>query len=216
MKSNVNVPDTTSYQALIFDLDGTLIDSMPTHNLAWSQTLEAYGYTIDESLLHKWAGISSFDTVKIMNKHFGWSLDPLDVSKEKENIYKKKMLLVKLSQPVLEVVRANYGKKKLGIVTGGESTIVNQVLAAHDIKSLFSVIVCADDTSRGKQFPDPFLLASQKLGIPQSKCLYFDDGDVGLQGAQSAKMKTIKVNLRKKEIFIFSEESKVITEVMSL
>lgn len=188
-----------SFDALLFDLDGTLVDSMPLHNKAWIETVANHGRAINEDMLLELAGISTLRTVEIFNDRYGWNLDPVLIAKEKESLYIKSLNNpenLKIAEEVLEVARKNFESKKLAIVTGGERETVEKVISITGLRDLFPVVVCAEDTERGKQFPDPFLLAAEKLKVSPEKCLVFEDGDVGIKGAQSAGMGVVKVDLR--------------------
>lgn len=172
---------------------------MPLHNKAWIETVANHGRAINEDMLLELAGISTLRTVEIFNDRYGWNLDPVLIAKEKESLYIKSLNNpenLKIAEEVLEVARKNFESKKLAIVTGGERETVEKVISITGLRDLFPVVVCAEDTERGKQFPDPFLLAAEKLKVSPEKCLVFEDGDVGIKGAQSAGMGVVKVDLR--------------------
>jgi HAD superfamily hydrolase (TIGR01509 family) len=193
--------DLESYDGLVFDLDGTLIDSMPTHNKAWIETLEKNGLKITEEELTSYAGITSFKIMQRLNKKYSMSLDPQKISDEKEVIFKERFHEVTLAKQVLELVIAFEKSKKISIVTGGETKTVSMVLKKFGIEKHFPVVICAEDTEDAKDTPAPFLLAAQKMGVDPSCCLFFDDGDAGLKGAKMAGMDVLKVDLSTKEIY---------------
>jgi HAD superfamily hydrolase (TIGR01509 family) len=184
------------FKALIFDLDGTLINSMPIHNRAWIETMAAHGHRIEEKWLMELAGVSSVRTVETFNQRFGWQLDPVTTAKEKEARYLGQMGDVKPFEKVTAIARDHFGKKPMALVTGGQREVVMRVLKLHQMEKLFPVQVCAEDTERGKQFPDPFLLAARQLNVNPKECVVFEDGDLGIKGAKAAGMSVIRVNLK--------------------
>ncbi len=193
--------DLESFEGLVFDLDGTLIDSMPIHNKAWLETLEKHGLISSTQELMFYAGISSVKIVERLNIKHGLNLHPQEISDEKEAIFKERFEEVQLAQQVLDLA-IKYGRtKKVSIVTGGERETVAMVLKKFKMIEHFPVVICAEDTLDGKDTPAPFLLAAQKMGIDPSTCLFFDDGDAGLNGALKAGMQVLKVDLSAKEIY---------------
>ncbi|MFT6071038.1 MAG: HAD superfamily hydrolase (TIGR01509 family) [Bacteriovoracaceae bacterium] len=193
--------DLGSFEGLVFDLDGTLIDSMPIHNKAWLETLEKHGFKSSNEELMSYAGIASVKIVERLNLKHGLDLHPQEISDEKEVIFKERFNEVQLAQEVLDLAIKYKGSKKISIVTGGERETVAMVLERFKMKEHFPVVICAEDTIEGKDTPAPFLLAAQKMGVDPSSCLFFDDGDAGLNGALKAGMQVLKVDLSTKEIY---------------
>ncbi|MBK25716.1 MAG: hypothetical protein CME70_17085 [Halobacteriovorax sp.] len=193
--------DLESFDGLIFDLDGTLINSMPIHNKAWIDTLAKHGLETTEKELMTYAGIASVMIVDRLNQKYGLELHPQEISDEKELIFKERFNEVTLAKEVLEIAIKFKSHKKISIVTGGERETVSMVLDKFEMREHFPVVICAEDTKRGKDTVEPFLLAAQKMGVEPSKCLFFDDGDAGLNGALKAGMEVLKVDLSSQEIY---------------
>lgn len=193
--------DLDSFEGLVFDLDGTLIDSMPIHNKAWIETLLKHGFQTTDEELMTYAGIASVMIVERLNQKYGLKLHPQEISDEKELIFKERFSEVTLAKEVLDLAVKYKKTKKISIVTGGERATVSMVLDKFEMREHFPVVICAEDTVEGKDTPAPFLLAAQKMGVDPSKCLFFDDGDAGLNGALKAKMQVLKVDLSKEEIY---------------
>jgi HAD superfamily hydrolase (TIGR01509 family) len=193
--------DLESFDGLVFDLDGTLIDSMPIHNKAWIETLAKKGFKTTDEELMTYAGIASVKIVERLNIKYNLDLHPQNISDEKEVIFKERFDEVGLAQEVLDLA-IKFGKhKKISIVTGGERATVSMVLKKFKMEEYFPVVICAEDTSDGKDRPAPFLLAAQKMGVDPSSCLFFDDGDAGLNGAKEAGMQVLKVDLSQADIY---------------
>lgn len=185
--------DTAQFTALIFDLDGTLIDSMPLHNEAWIKTLQSFGHDLDEKVLYELAGIPTFDTVKILNQRYAWSLDPATITHQKESYYLSHLDMVNANDEILQIAKDHFQTKPMAIVTGGQSRNVKKVLEALKINYLFDAVICAEDTQNPKPSPEPFLLAARRLIKNPCDCLVFEDGESGILGAKAAGMAVIQV-----------------------
>jgi HAD superfamily hydrolase (TIGR01509 family) len=182
------------FSAFLFDLDGTLANSMGLHNQAWIKTLADLGLVMTEEILTEYVGIPNVRTVEIFNQRFGWTLDPLLVAKSKENRFFADFDQMSAVEPVLKIAKTYHGQKPLAVVSGGSRAVVARILKNLQIDSLFQEKVCAEDTFRGKPHPDPFLRAAELLKIPPSQCLVFEDGEAGIRGAQACGMGVIRVS----------------------
>jgi beta-phosphoglucomutase-like phosphatase (HAD superfamily) len=194
--------DLNQYQALLFDLDGTLIDSMPHHNQAWIDTMASYNVKIGQEFLMETAGMSSLRIVSIINERFNKSLDPKATSRKKRNQYLSNLDKIEIFEPIFSIVRNYNNKLPLGIITGGSHEVVDQLLPILKIDHYFDFIICADDTSLGKDSKEPYQLMGNKLKIDPTKCLFFDDGDVGLKGAKLTGMDVVHVDINHPDIFL--------------
>lgn len=192
MKLDINY--INSFEALLFDLDGTLVDSMNLHNKAWISTIKEQGHLITPDILFEYAGVANHIIVEELNKRFDWNLNPTIVVEEKEQRFLNNLHQVKPIDAVESIVRKFSNKKSMAIVSGGNRQTVMETLDAILLKDFFNVIVCAGDTNLGKPFPDPFLRAAELLSVKPEKCLVFEDGEAGIQGALQANMNIIKVN----------------------
>ena len=181
------------FDAFLFDLDGTLVDSMELHNNAWITALAELGYQMTHEILHSYAGVPTLKTAQIFNEKFGWNLDAEAFALEKESRFLEKISQVKPILEVIEIVHQYLGKKPMAIVSGGVREVVFGVLSAIDLHHAFPIKICAEDTTRGKPFPDPFLKAAELLGISPERCLVFEDGEAGIKAAQASGMGVVKV-----------------------
>lgn len=182
-----------SFSALLFDLDGTLADTMPLHNKAWIETLKDHGYEMTYEILSEYAGVPTFKTVELFNERFNWNLEPHTILKHKEEKAAEGMKSVTTIHSTLEVVKHYHGVKPMAIVSGGMRVNVEALLRKLNLHDYFSVFVGADSTEKGKPHPDPFLLAAKLLNVDPKKCLVFEDGMAGIKGAQSCGMSVVHV-----------------------
>lgn len=198
--ARVTLPDKV-YGGYIFDLDGTLVDSMPTHHRAWLHALRNNGapphaFLWDEFVAH--GGMAAPDIVADLNRTYGLNMDPESVAAEKRARYD--YLLETDQLPIIpETVHWVRSLKERGIPyaigTGSVRHGALNTMRSAGIAELFDIIVTPDDVppGRGKPCPDIFLLAAEKMGIPPAECVVFEDAQPGLQAAAAAGMAGVAV-----------------------
>lgn len=199
---NILDHNLNNYEALLFDLDGTLINSMPWHNQAWKEAFLEFGVIIDDQFLADTMGMASLRIVEIINNRDGIKLDPKEVSQRKRAKYLKNIDRIKVVPEVFEIIKKYHNIKPMGIITGSSHAVVDMLLPKLGIDHYFKSIICSDDTKRGKDSKEPYHLAQDQLGVNLENCLFFDDGDVGLKGAKLSGMKVIHVDVNSAQIFI--------------
>lgn len=180
-------------QALIFDCDGTLTDSMPLHYLAWSQTLAAYGMRFPEDRFYALGGMPSQGIVELIANEHGLTVDVQSVTSEKEAAFLSLMHLLVPIQPVLDVVHRFHGRLPMAVASGGYREIIVKQLLQIGCLNHFHCVVTAEDTERHKPEPDVFLLAADRLEVSPDQCLVFEDSTLGIQAAIAAGMHFIDV-----------------------
>lgn len=176
-------------KGLIFDSDGTLVDTMPLHYRAWLETVRAENADFPEPLFYELAGVPSEKIVTILNEKFGYTLDPKTVTHNKETLFVEKYLPQAMPiEMVVDVAKTYKGKMPMAVVTGGIRRVVNNALAVIGMVDFFDTVVTADDVQNGKPAPDPFLEAARRLGVEPEFCQVFEDSEAGLEGARRAGM----------------------------
>jgi beta-phosphoglucomutase-like phosphatase (HAD superfamily) len=180
-------------KALIFDCDGTLVDSMPLHMKAWESAFNRLNEKYDEDFLFSLKGMKETDIIKLYNSTFGTVIDPDNIVKIKHDFFQANIKLVEPVKPVVDVAKKYFGRLPLAVVSGSVKDIVRRELEVTGIIKLFDVILTADDPFRPKPAPDIFLAAAEFLRIPPGDCVVFEDGDPGLEAAVNAGMKTVDV-----------------------
>ena len=129
-----------NYDALVFDLDGTLVDSMPYHNKAWIETFASFGVSVSEDFLFSTAGMGSERLIALVAKEKGVDLDVSEVSNKKRDMYNSMMPKVELLNPMMDVVKHYYQKKPLAIVTGGSHTPVDVCYQSFKLNIIFQAL----------------------------------------------------------------------------
>ncbi len=180
-------------KALIFDLDGTLSDSLPVHIATWHRVCADLGCTFDESIVPQMTGMATISFAERIKNDHGLMIDPQEIVRRKQNDFWKNAHKVRPIEPVLEVVKEYYGKIPMAIGTGASRKSAELQLETLQIRNYFDAIVTADDVDRHKPDPDTFLKCAQLLNIEPADCQVFEDGEMGMQAARTAGMMLIDV-----------------------
>jgi HAD superfamily hydrolase (TIGR01509 family) len=182
------------FAAFLFDCDGTIVDSMPLHYIAWTQALREHGCTdFTEELFYAMGGMPVADVVAELNRRDCLTMPLAEFAHRKEELYYDLIHQLQPVPEVLEVIHAEHGKIPFAVVSGSTHESVVKSLEALDILDLFDTLVCAGDYARGKPDPEPFLLAASRLGVDPAECLVFEDAEVGIQAATAAGMASVRV-----------------------
>lgn len=188
----LTIPGGT-FHAYLFDCDGTIVDSMPLHFIAWKQTLAEWGCYFDEQLFYAWGGRPVADIIASLNQQYGLQMPIAEVAHLKEARYHEQLHQLQPIPEVVEHIHAQYGRIPLAVVSGSRRNSVIGSLSALDLLDKFETLVCAEDYKRGKPAPDAFLLAAERLGIAPQHCLVFEDTEMGIQAATAAGMASVRV-----------------------
>lgn len=189
------MPERT-FQGIIFDCDGTLVDSMPIHYVAWVESLRYHEAPFDftEEIFYSLAGIREQDVVRMLNEEYGSAVDPDGVAEYKFDLFQKRMREVGEISPVAELARVAHREgMPIAVASGSEEETVRGVLAANDLERLFEVIITPKLVKRGKPSPDMFLLAAERMGVAPGECVVFEDGESGMEAARAAGMAAVFV-----------------------
>lgn len=182
------------YLAYLYDCDGTLADNMPAHKEAFARVALGYGVNVDTNIIDELAGWPTVDVIAEINRRYNTDFDAVSFAAQKsQNFYET----IDQTKPVAHVMAhllAAPKHIKIGVVSGGRRETVEKTLAILGISHLVETLVCAGDTEKGKPYPDPFLLAAEKLGVPPQACIVFEDGDAGIQSAIAAGMHSIRID----------------------
>jgi HAD superfamily hydrolase (TIGR01509 family) len=180
----------------IFDLDGTLADTMPAHYVAWTRTSRVFGLDFPEDEFYALGGVPTTQIAAMLVKRAGISADPIAIAKYKEQSFIDGLSepgIVRPIEPVIEIARARRAEGLVAIASGGTRVLVDRTLAIIGIADWFEVVVSAEDTARHKPEPDVFLEAARRLGVAPELCTVYEDTDLGLEAARRAKMEPIDV-----------------------
>lgn len=180
-------------RGLIFDFDGTLVDSMPSHFAAWTEACQPLGIHFPEDRFYTLGGIPTRQILEMLKAEQGIDFDSAIVGLSKEEAYLRRLNLVTRIEPVIEIARAHRGKIPLAIATGGRRHIIQQVFDLLDLNGWFDAIVTSEDVVRQKPAPDIFLEAARRIQIEPQFCRGFEDTDIGMQAIRDAGMEAVDV-----------------------
>ena len=180
-------------RGLIFDCDGTLVDSMPLHWRAWDTVCQRHGIEFSEERHYAMGGIPSRKILAMLKEEQGLDFDPLEVSREKEGAYLPLMPEVGLIEPVVAIAREHRGRIPMAVATGGRTQFIRPLLERLEIADWFSALVTSDDVANPKPAPDTFLKAAALLGVPAEECRAFEDTDLGMDSIRAAGMEAVDV-----------------------
>lgn len=195
MKLDIPAGDFAGY---IFDLDGTLIDTMPLHYRAWNKAMRSVGLKVDldEELFYSLGGVPTRRVAELIAKHYGLSVDAEAVFHHKEALFQEIQHDAQLIEPVVEFARRAALTKPVAIASGGPREIVRRSLDIAGLAPLFKVVITPEDVEHGKPAPDMFLLAAKRMGVAPTQCLVFEDAEPGMRAAEAAGMKWVRVPSR--------------------
>jgi beta-phosphoglucomutase family hydrolase len=180
-------------QALIFDCDGTLADTMPLHWQAWQTIQERHRFHFPEDRFYSLGGVPSRDILAMLKAEQRLELNPIAVALEKEETYLDMLADVEPIHAVVEIARAHHGRVPLAVASGGTRRVIGLVLDHLRIRDLFQAVVTSEDVTRQKPAPDIFLEAARRLGVEPRFCRAYEDTDLGLQAIHAAGMEGIDV-----------------------
>lgn len=180
-------------KGLIFDCDGTLVDTMQLHWQAWAIVTQRHKLHFQEERFYALAGVPSVDILKILAQEQGRTIDHIAVTHEKESIYIPLMTQAKPIQAVLEIALENFGKIPMAIASGGQEKIICDLLEHLKIGHLFMSVVSCEMVQKQKPAPDIFLEAARRIGVQPRFCRAYEDSDFGMQAIRAAGMEAVDV-----------------------
>ena len=181
--------------AILFDCDGTLVDTMGAHYSSWMDVLqaeEAEG-TLEYDRFCTWGGMAGELVAKEICLELKLSHDPAVLAQRKRDHFMKQEYRHPVIRPVAEFARSVAKTHPVAVVSGGNRQTVHQTLRDAGLDDLFSVVVTPEDVAHGKPAPDMFLLAASTLGVDPEGCWVLEDGPPGIKGAWAAGMNVVAI-----------------------
>lgn len=188
--------DNQPIKAIIFDMDGTMVDNMAIHNQTWLDYLAEAGAQPDPRTFNdRTAGKTTPEIIRLyLGQHLGEAAIR-DHSAEKELRYRRRFRLGAKSIPGLkELLHAARSRGiKLGVATSAPPENVRIVLESLDLVDFFDAVVNGEEIEKGKPDPEIFLTAAERLQTPPARCLVFEDSRLGVEAALRARMRVILI-----------------------
>ena len=212
----LEIPDG-NFAGYIFDLDGTLVDTMPLHYRAWDEAMRKVGLTapLDEELFYSLGGVPTRRVAELIAAHYGLTIDPHAVFDHKESLFREVQKDAKLIEPVVDIARRMALTHPVSIASGGPRDIVHRSLDLAGLVSLFRVVITPEDVYEacrrchatcgrfhivggGCEVSPLTPPENLRMGVPPEQCLVFEDAEPGMRAADAAGMKWVRVPSRKK------------------
>ena len=198
-------------KALIFDCDGTLIDTMQLHYDAFHEELAVWGYHLDHAYLETFAGSPTDVILDTLNSRFGWTIDAGKFAVSKEQRFTNLLPRATEIEVVTAVARAYRGQLPMAVVSGGIIEHVEASIQAIVLEVFFGAVITASNGVKAKPHPDMFLLAAERLGVAPQFCQVFEDADAGIAGARAAGMLVTDVRPFTVGIPVISTQSRAVS-----
>jgi beta-phosphoglucomutase len=177
-----------SRHAILFDMDGVIVDSMRFHAAAWKQVLGEYGVPVNDIDIYLREGMSGRQSVEDIFIEYG---RPFPDERAFQELIAKKHVLFESNHivlfPCVEAILALIKERNMltGLVTGSLKRSVHHLLDPG-VLSKFNVVVTAEDVSKGKPDPEPYALAIEKLGMKPELSLIIENAPMGIRSAKGA------------------------------
>ncbi|MFB3897456.1 MAG: HAD family hydrolase [bacterium] len=182
-------------QAVIFDMDGILIDSEPLQMIAINQVMAQWQVQLTDREFQKMIGRKLADDFKTMQRKYSIPVDYATFAKQKKEAYHSILEQNLIEMPGLSPLlsRLLSAQLRLAVASSSVRADVTMVLNGLQITDKFEVIASGDEVQEGKPNPALFLLAAQRLQVPVADCVAIEDSNPGLRAAKDAGMKCIVV-----------------------
>lgn len=202
----------TPFKAAIFDLDGVIVDTARFHFLAWKRLAEELGFSFTQRDNERQKGVSRMESLEVLLEVggiTGLSPERKEELATKKNEWYKEFLyemtpaeLLPGAKDFLEYLRLRGVRVALASASKNAPIILEKL----NITKLFDAIVDGNSVSKAKPDPEVFLQAAERLGIPASQCIVFEDAQAGVEGAKRAGMRVVGIGereiLKKAEIVV--------------
>jgi beta-phosphoglucomutase-like phosphatase (HAD superfamily) len=181
-------------EAIIFDFDDTLVETLPIHFFCYQQIFKFYDMELEEEKYYRSIGGKSIDVIP---KLIGDQKCPVSI--EKLHFDKTQILMTYAknkeinSLETAKLLPLFYGKYKMAIASSGTNEFIQEVVAYKNWNKYFDTILSSKDVKNGKPDPEVFLLAASNMNVNPENCLVFEDGLDGIEAARRAGMQFFDV-----------------------
>lgn len=201
-------------KAIIWDMDGVIVDSEDHHHEGEIKTFKHFGVEIPEDINKQFKGSPLREHFQTLKDRFNveTTLDDL-LNKQNEHIHEMYSEKVELFDGVKDVLPELKKKFKQALATSSERKLVEVVLKRFQIEEAFDEITCGDEVEKGKPAPDIFLKSADKLGIDASECVVIEDSFNGIKAGKAAGMKVIAHKVSHNKDVDFSAADFMVTSI---
>ena len=180
--------------AIFFDMDGVVVDSMRFHANAWVLALADFGVEAEEIEIYRREGMTGDSSIREIISLCGVNPDEVDIKSliEKKHSYFEKYEIKPYDEIYIVLSYLKDKGKKLALVTGSERRSVNHLLD-ESLSSFFDIIITSDDVLNGKPHPEPYQKAIDGIGIDKNRCLVIENAPMGIISSKKAGLDVIAV-----------------------
>ncbi|MCU4176198.1 HAD family hydrolase [Carboxylicivirga sp. N1Y90] len=187
------IVSTPNIKAIICDMDGTLVDTLPAHYEAWLKACAPYNVNFSMDYFQKLTGRPAVELAKDIISKYNLPIEAEELVRIKNAYVSEKLDKVEVIQSVFEVIQHFHGKLPMTVGTGAREDMATGILEATKLRQYFDAVVTSDNVSNYKPHPETFLKGAAHVGVKPENCLVLEDGDLGIDAAKSAGMMVIDV-----------------------
>jgi HAD superfamily hydrolase (TIGR01509 family) len=185
--------DLDRYDAVLFDWDGTLVNSHPLNFRGLSRACANWGLTLNESFYTSRIGTSGAELISELAAATGARVPIDEVVAQCLDLILDEIAELRTYRPVVQLAESLHGRLHLAIASGGARRAVHAGLDATGLRPLFTDVITGEDAPRGKPDPGLFLLTATRLAVAPARCLVYEDSPEGVQAAKAAGMHVVDV-----------------------
>ena len=183
-----------SFAGLVFDCDGTLVDSAPAHLGALQKAMEPLGLTMTADWYYPRVGLGPDALLDQFEEHVAVKGLPRgEILGRYDAAFRQCLPLIREVAVIAEVAREWRGRVPMAVASNGQRENVEATLRVAKLLPLFDVIVGAEDVERGKPAPDVYVEAARRMRVAPEECVAFEDSDEGLEAARKAGMRVVDI-----------------------
>ena len=181
-------------RAVIFDMDGVLVDSMSYHAQAVNNIFDQIGVEMDQQDIFEREGERTIDIITFLLDKEAGDASVYDVPNIVERYIREfnRIVELKVFDGLRECLVSMHDKFQLAVVSGSDRPIVHDIIG-KEFPDIFDVLVTADDVERGKPHPEPYRKAVEMLGISKDECMVVENAPMGVEAAQKAGLCCVAV-----------------------
>lgn len=185
------------FEAVLVDLDGTLVDTSEVNYQAYANALLEVGVSIARAAFDRQAqGRNWKQFLPAMLADAGVARDPADIAKRKSVLYAGLIATARPNHALIGLLKMLKPLCRTALVTTASAVNAGAVLDTHDLRQLFDVVVTGDDVRRHKPDPEAYVLAAQRLSVAPGACLVIEDTDIGVASARAFGSAILKVEMQ--------------------
>lgn len=190
----ITIPIPQGVKGLIFDLDGTILDSMPLHYEGYNHALAPYGVEYPKAVFESRGGIPTKNTMQLIEEDYRIENFDIEQALEAKRVFVESNLdRIQMIAPVFDIIKTSFGEMPMAVGTGSNRKVVDELFEKFSLTKYIPHVVTATDVSHYKPHPETFLKCAALLSLNPEDCVVFEDGKPGIQAAETAGMKVVDV-----------------------